>query len=115
MLLPDNLWAETWQQSTPLPTKKQTRLFNDTKEAEKVLHFFANLKPCELALAMMPLLLHSAVETLAERERVGQQEGNKSLARVEGLLGDVLSLLGTMQQPSLETLPLYQVLDILCM
>ena len=109
MLHSDNLWLETWNQATAIPAYKQARLFNDTKEAEKVLHFFANLKPCELALSLLPLLLHSAIETIEKREREGRLEGKRSLARVEGFLGDVMSMLATVQQPSLETLPLYQV------
>ena len=114
MLQPDNLWVETWKQATPIPTHKQTRLFNDTKEAEKVLHYFANMKPSELAVSLMPLLLHSSVEALKKR----QEESNgsdkamakKPLARVDGLLADVLAMLATVQNPSLESLPLYQVL-----
>lgn len=103
MLQPDNVWMETWQQATPLAAYRQKRLFDDTKEAEKVLHFFANLRPSELALYLMPLLLHSALERLSGR--LSQQPS----ARVEGILTDVVSLLATIQQPSLSSLPLYQV------
>ena len=103
MLQPDNVWIETWQSATPLPVYRQKRIFDDTKEAEKVLHFFANLRPCELAMGLMPLLLHSAVQRMQQRLR------KQPLARVEGLLQDAMSLLATVQQPSLDTLPLYQV------
>ena len=114
MLLSDNLWVEIWKQATSIPTHKQVRLFNDTKEAEKVLHYFANMKPCELAIALMSLLLHSSVEVLQKRQKEGseidkRQAKKKSLARVDGLLTDVLSMLGMVQHPSLEVLPLYQV------
>ncbi len=113
MMLPDNLWVETWRQATPIPTHKQVRLFNDTKEAEKVLHYFANMRPCELAIALMPLLLHSSVEALQKKQREGRQVSGdqlkKSLARVDGMLTDMLAMLATVQNPSLEALPLYQV------
>ncbi len=105
MVQPDNVWLETWQQATPLPAHRQKRLFDDTKEAEKVLHFFANLKPSELALSLLPLLLHCSLERL--RGRLEQQP----LARVEGILQDAVALLATVQQPSLDTLPLYQVME----
>jgi hypothetical protein len=36
MQLPDNLWIEVWQQARPVPVRKQKRLFDDGKEAEKV-------------------------------------------------------------------------------
>lgn len=103
MLQQDNVWIETWQSATPLPVYRQKRIFDDTKEAEKVLHFFANLRPCELAMGLMPLLLHSAVE------RMQQRLSKQPLAKVDGLLQDAMSLLATIQQPSLDTLPLYQV------
>lgn len=103
MLQPDNVWIETWRSATPLPAYRQKRIFDDTKEAEKVLHFLAHLRPCELAMSLMPLLLHSAVERM--RRRLSKQP----LARVEGLLQDAMALLATVQQPSLDTLPLYQV------
>ena len=103
MLQPDNVWAETWESATPLPAYRQKRIFDDTKEAEKVLHFFANLKPSELSMALMPMLLHSAILRLQQRLKT------QPLARVEGVLQDALSLLATIQQPSLDSLPLYQV------
>ena len=103
MLQPNNVWVETWQSATPLPAYRQKRIFDDTKEAEKVLHFFSHLKPSELAMALMPMLLHAAALRLQHRLRT------QPLARVEGILQDALSLLATIQQPSLDSLPLYQV------
>ncbi len=103
MRLSDNVWVETWQSATPLPAYRQKRIFDDTKEAEKVLHFFASLRLSELAMALMPLLLHSAALRLRQRLRT------QPLARAEGILQDALLLLATVQQPSLDSLPLYQV------
>ena len=37
MQLPDNLWVEVWEQARPVPVRRQKRLFDDGKEAEKVL------------------------------------------------------------------------------
>jgi Rab3 GTPase-activating protein catalytic subunit len=36
MQLPDNLWIEVWQQARAVPVRRQKRLFDDGKEAEKV-------------------------------------------------------------------------------
>ncbi len=36
MQLPDNLWIEVWQQARPVSVRRQKRLFDDGKEAEKV-------------------------------------------------------------------------------
>jgi Rab3 GTPase-activating protein catalytic subunit len=38
MQLPDNLWIEVWQQARSVPVRRQKRLFDDGKEAEKVFY-----------------------------------------------------------------------------
>lgn len=42
MQLPDNLWIEVWQQARPVPVRRQKRLFDDRKEAEKVRDYFSS-------------------------------------------------------------------------
>ena len=61
MRQPGNMWVETWDNASSIPAYKQKRLFDDTKEAEKVLHWLSALKPAELVLMMLPCLVHSAV------------------------------------------------------
>lgn len=39
MQLDDNIWVEMWQNARPVPANRQKRLFDDTREAEKVLQF----------------------------------------------------------------------------
>jgi len=36
MKLPGNLWVEVWSSCKAIPTRRQRRLFDDTKEGEKV-------------------------------------------------------------------------------
>lgn len=36
MQIPGNIWTEAWQSAKPVPARRQKRLFDDTKEAEKV-------------------------------------------------------------------------------
>lgn len=36
MQIPGNMWVEVWQSAKPVPCRRQRRLFDDTKEAEKV-------------------------------------------------------------------------------
>nr|XP_002123946.1 rab3 GTPase-activating protein catalytic subunit-like [Ciona intestinalis] len=64
MKIPGNLWETTWEQANPIPAHRQKRLFDDTKEAEKVLHFLANLKPAEVMQAILPVCVHEAVSML---------------------------------------------------
>ena len=68
MRQPNNVWVESWNSATPIPAYKQKRLFDDTKEAEKVLHYLSNLKVCDLALLLLPTILHSALNVLKTRQ-----------------------------------------------
>ena len=36
MKIPGNMWLEVWETATPVPARRQKRLFDDTKEAENV-------------------------------------------------------------------------------
>lgn len=38
MLIPGNMWSDVWTNSKPVSARRQKRLFDDTKEAEKVAH-----------------------------------------------------------------------------
>ncbi len=40
MQIPGNMWSEVWQSAKPVPVRRQKRLFDDTKEAEKVCTTF---------------------------------------------------------------------------
>lgn len=35
----NNIWVQTWEAAKPVPANRQRRLFDDTREAEKVLQF----------------------------------------------------------------------------
>lgn len=37
MKIPGNMWVETWETARTVPARRQRRLFDDTKEAEKVI------------------------------------------------------------------------------
>lgn len=36
MKIPSNMWIEAWETAKPVPARRQRRLFDDTREAEKV-------------------------------------------------------------------------------
>ena len=46
---------------------RQKKLFDDTREAEKVLHYLAGLKTAELGLLVLPVLVHSAIQALQDK------------------------------------------------
>lgn len=64
MMLPGNLWVTTWEAARPVPAHRQKRLFDDTKEAEKVLQFLTNLKPAEVVHLLLPVSVKEALLTL---------------------------------------------------
>ncbi|XP_059172739.1 rab3 GTPase-activating protein catalytic subunit-like [Physella acuta] len=66
MQIPGNMWVEAWQSAKPVPARRQKRLFDDTKEAEKVLHYLASMKPAEVVLHLMPCVVHAAIVKLVE-------------------------------------------------
>jgi len=70
MRIPGNMWVEVWQSARPVPVRRQKRLFDETKEAEKVLHFLAGMKPAEVAFQLFPVLLRAAVLRIEEAGRV---------------------------------------------
>ena len=68
MQIPGNMWVEVWQSSQPVPARRQKRLFDDTKEAEKVLHFLVSLKPADVVVHLMPVLIHASIVKILENE-----------------------------------------------
>lgn len=68
MQIPGNMWSEVWQNARSVPASRQKRLFDDTKEAEKVLHFLSSLKPPQLAEHLLPVLIHAAIIRIIQEE-----------------------------------------------
>lgn len=66
MLIPGNMWQTTWEQAKPVPARRQRRLFDDTKEAEKVLHFFESMTIGLLIQMTISSLFHAVIEKLQE-------------------------------------------------
>nr|XP_061799403.1 rab3 GTPase-activating protein catalytic subunit-like [Nerophis lumbriciformis] len=68
MKIPGNIWVETWENARAVPANRQRRLFDDTKEAEKVLHFLEGQKPADLTCHLLPCIIHAASLKLKEEE-----------------------------------------------
>ncbi|CAG5116376.1 unnamed protein product [Candidula unifasciata] len=79
MQIPGNMWVEAWQSAKPVPARRQKRLFDDTKEAEKVLHYLASMKPAEVVLHLMPCVIHAAVVKLVEETFKAHVPNSKSM------------------------------------
>jgi len=83
MEIEGNIWKEAWDNAKPVPAKRQRRLFDDTREAEKVLQYLTNLKPSEAAHLLMPVLEHAAVVRISK-------EANESIIEDLGQINDII-------------------------
>jgi Rab3 GTPase-activating protein catalytic subunit len=61
MLIPDNTWQMVWKSAKPVPARRQKRLFDDTKETEKVLHFLESQTLGSIGELTIVPLFHSAL------------------------------------------------------
>uniref|UniRef100_A0A8C7RH60 Rab3 GTPase-activating protein catalytic subunit n=1 Tax=Oncorhynchus mykiss TaxID=8022 RepID=A0A8C7RH60_ONCMY len=73
MKIPGNMWMEPWATAKTTPARRRGCLFDDTKEAEKVLHYLAVQKPADLTCHPLPCILHTAILKEKEDEKAIQQ------------------------------------------
>ncbi|XP_076749790.1 RAB3 GTPase activating protein subunit 1 [Xylocopa sonorina] len=99
MLIPNNPWSTTWNSAQPVPAHRQKRLFDDTREAEKALHFLNSKRIGQIAQLLLPALTHAALYTLSEQK----QDALPNLPDV------ALSILNKLQYA---TKPLHQKLHV---
>uniref|UniRef100_A0AC34QV35 Rab3 GTPase-activating protein catalytic subunit n=1 Tax=Panagrolaimus sp. JU765 TaxID=591449 RepID=A0AC34QV35_9BILA len=66
MSMDDNVWRKTWDSARPIAVTHQARLFNESKEAEQIFHFFSNIKVFDLFKLIMPGALVTAVYRLLD-------------------------------------------------
>lgn len=71
MMIPGNTWQTVWTSAKPVPARRQKRLFDDTKEAEKVLHFFESQTLGSIGqLTVAPLFHASLIKLKSESDGV---------------------------------------------
>ncbi|TSM60542.1 Rab3 GTPase-activating protein catalytic subunit [Bagarius yarrelli] len=68
MKIPGNMWVEAWESAKATPARRQRRLFDDTKEAERVLQYLAVQKPSDLTRHLLPCIVHAAILKVKEEE-----------------------------------------------
>ena len=80
-----NIWAGLWEQARSVPARRQRRLFDDTKEAEKVMTFLTGLSPGDLASLLHPVLLQAGhlrlLEASHDCEAEDQDQTHQELVR----------------------------------
>lgn len=65
MLISDNTWVQMWESAKPVSANRQKRLFDDTREAEKVLHFLDSRTLSQIVEMLLPILGHVAIYRLS--------------------------------------------------
>ncbi len=61
MLIPGNTWQIVWGNAKPVPARRQKRLFDDAKEAEKVIHFLESRNIGQIVQLTLACLFHTAI------------------------------------------------------
>ncbi|XP_031828496.1 RAB3 GTPase activating protein subunit 1 isoform X2 [Nomia melanderi] len=69
MLIPNNPWSSTWSSAQPVPAHRQKRLFDDTREAEKALHYLSSKRLDQVGQLLLPVLTHAALYTLSQQKQ----------------------------------------------
>ncbi|XP_030642604.1 rab3 GTPase-activating protein catalytic subunit isoform X1 [Chanos chanos] len=91
MKIPGNMWVEAWETAKATPARRQRRLFDDTKEAEKVLHYLAVQKPADLTRHLLPCIIHAAI--LKEKEEEAAEDipsVRKAIQQISSLASKLL-------------------------
>lgn len=60
-MIPGNTWQTVWKSAKPVPARRQKRLFDDTREAEKVLHFLESQTLGQICQMTIAPLFHTAI------------------------------------------------------
>ena len=87
MKIPGNTWSEAWNNTKPVPARRQKRLFT-----EKVLQFLTSLKPGEANQLLMPNILNAAVHRILEEDNFEQ------VPMVREIMADTIPLLARLSK-----------------
>ncbi|XP_015108534.1 rab3 GTPase-activating protein catalytic subunit isoform X2 [Diachasma alloeum] len=101
MKLENNPWATTWASAQPVPAHRQKRLFDDTREAEKAIHYLASKRLGEIAQLLLPTLTHAALFTL-------NQQKTDSLPNLPDVTLGILNKLQYATKPIQQKMQLYE-------
>ncbi|KAL4712908.1 hypothetical protein ACJJTC_011978 [Scirpophaga incertulas] len=80
MLLPGNPWMETWSVARPVPAVRQRRLFDETREAQQVLHFLRSRTVSAVAELLLPAILRAGAAKAIEE---GASGGSVSVGGID--------------------------------
>ncbi|KAJ8979498.1 hypothetical protein NQ317_007681 [Molorchus minor] len=82
----NNIWVQMWKTAKPVPAKRQKRLFDDTREAEKVLQFLDLRTISQICELIIPILSHAAIYRLIEESQLVSAELSEAKVRINSIL-----------------------------
>ena len=88
----DSTWLHAWNETDSVPSRRQKRLFDDTKEAEKILLFLSTLSPSQLACLIFPNLLQASLDQLSSLPVVSDRRCGEYIGELQAKLGEVEQL-----------------------
>lgn len=89
MLISDNTWVQVWETAKAVPAVRQKRLFDDTREAEKVLHFLDSRTTAQIAEMLLDVIAHASIFRLLEESEQIKSELPHASQNVRHLLKTV--------------------------
>lgn len=92
MLIADNTWVQVWETAKAIPANRQKRLFDDTREAEKVLHFLDSRSTSQIAEMLLAVLSHASIYRLLEESEQVKNELPEASITVRHLIKSVEKL-----------------------
>lgn len=102
MMIPNNPWSNAWTSAQPVPAHRQKRLFDDTREAEKAIHYLASQRLGRIAQLLLPVLIHAGLSTLNSQKQ-------EALTNLSDVVQSILSKLQYATKPIHQKLKLYEV------
>lgn len=86
LIAENNIWMETWESAKPVPAHRQKRLFDDTREAEKVLQFLDLRSIAQICELIIPILTHAAIYRLIEESQTFAHDIEELPTRITKLI-----------------------------
>lgn len=65
-----NLWQEVWSSAKPIAARRQKRLFDFTKDAEKILHYLSSITLSDLVDLVFPVIMKSAIQQVLQKRHI---------------------------------------------
>ena len=88
MSLANNIWHEVWGNAKPVPARRQKRLFDETKEAGKVLTYLSGFHVGQIVDLLLPNIFHCSLIRIMD-------EGHfEKIPHVSDIINESLNKLG---------------------